>query len=223
MCKSLPWLQYDSRTCQLGYIQFLSFCSVASSASMDFCSLEKAEPDAASNLGFRARDTSRTFLELVADIYIRHLPHRRHHLHVLGCGLYFQKVDSLPWKRVCRCLPMAISSRFHITIRQTFGCHDCDYDFWNVKSCNLTEVIDSSEERTACIFTCRLVLLFEPEDGGSMFLSLSLSLSLILRPTVSRPVYLGIKHPSGAFDQICMSLTIRALFLWASSLTRGRV
>jgi hypothetical protein len=33
-------------------------------------------------------------------------------------------------------------------------------------------------------------------------LSLSLSLSLILRPTISRSVYLGIKHPSGAYDQI---------------------
>jgi hypothetical protein len=53
---------------------------------------------------------------------------------------------------------------------------------------------------------------------------LRLSLSLMLRPTASRPDCLGIKHPSGAYDQIFITVgQLRVCWGGALSLTRGRV
>jgi hypothetical protein len=51
----------------------------------------------------------------------------------------------------------------------------------------------------------------------------STRLSLILRPTVSRPGYLGIKHPSGAYNHIFITVRQFSLLMWALSLTRGWV
>jgi hypothetical protein len=65
---------------------------------------------------------------------------------------------------------------------------------------------------------------FSTSNSGTQLPILSLSLSLILRPTASRPVCLGTKHPSGAYYQIF--ITVRHLGVcWcgALSLTRGRV
>jgi hypothetical protein len=54
--------------------------------------------------------------------------------------------------------------------------------------------------------------------------SLRVELSFMLRPTVSRPVYLGIKHPFGAYDQIFITcVTVTVCSCGAPSLTRGQV
>jgi hypothetical protein len=81
-------------------------------------------------------------------------------------------------------------------------------------SCSLVTASNSGDSSTAPI----------KSSLHSLPYNWLLSLSLVLRPTVSRPVCLGIKQPSGAYDQIFINVwQLRVCWFGAPSLTRGRV
>jgi hypothetical protein len=74
-----------------------------------------------------------------------------------------------------------------------------------------------------CSVTSTVVSLATAKFKPLVF-TYNVKVKVMLRPTVSRPICLGIKHPSGTYDQIF--ITVRQLLVcWrgALSLTRGRV
>jgi hypothetical protein len=65
-----------------------------------------------------------------------------------------------------------------------------------------------------------LVASYDSQSYGGGILEVEVN----LRPTVSRPVCLGVGIPSGAHDQIyIVSLTIADFLTWGTSMTRGWV
>jgi hypothetical protein len=88
------------------------------------------------------------------------------------------------------------------------------------KGCHHTNVFSSWQHVSAQIW-----VIFEERARFSFD---EFEVEVILRPTVSRPVYLDVRHPSGTRDQFFCLLEIslrqlRVCYFVAPSLTRGRV
>jgi hypothetical protein len=108
-------------------------------------------------------------------------------------------VFSMTRARVCRLQLLLAPANAVILGSESFGTRDHILP---------SQIRDFFFRRLLRLAGLRWRYLTQPPHGWSV-----LSLSLMLRPTVSRPVSLGIKHHSGAYDQIFLLLSYSSRFV----------
>jgi uncharacterized membrane protein len=92
-----------------------------------------------------------------------------------------------------------------------------------ILSCHYSETANSEDSNQFNSFAPKLISCKAEVSKLASTLH-AVSLSLMLRPTASRPVCLEMKHPSGTYVQIFIIVWQLRVFLFgAPSLTRGRV